>query len=317
MSFIRNFNSILNSKNKCIDILRLEDYKYCPASRILAPLKQDLAEFASKKDFFSFCEKIQRELLSKALSKENFIASGAQGKVYRIPGTNCAIKIPHDCNTIPNKEIKTNISAQDKINNVIGTIDNRIKILKYIDGSSVKQLTQKGIAVNKAILDMPHESFKAYIEKIVDAAKVNMFHDFGGQNTLINTKYKFIVPIDFYQSLTKRANPIEDIYFQFGNYMKTAEEQDYLLAKSALAYAELIGNNKITPKSIAKTDIGFTRINDCFKPKNETFFYEVESRLKKISGLKKIEFISPDIEKSLQEEIRKFNEFVVKNITKG
>lgn len=253
-------------------------------------------------------------MLSKAISKENYISKGAQGRVYRIPGTDCAIKVSLDCKNITGKEIKTNVSPQEQINYILAKIGDDAHIMKYIDGKNIIQLSRKGIAVNKTILEMPHEAFTNYIEKIIEASKLNMFHDFGGANTLINTKYKFLVPIDFHASLTKKANPIEDLYFQFGNYMKTPQEQDYLLVKSALAFFDLIKTNKITSKNIAKTDVSLSKVKDCFLPKNQGFFCDVESRLKKITGLKKIESISPDIGKSLDEEIRKFSEFIASKL---
>lgn len=314
MAIIKKFNSILNSKSNNLDLLRLGEFKYYPYSRTLGPLKQDLAEFASKKDFFSFCTELQQELLSKTVSKENFIFKGAQGKVYRIPGTDCAIKIPLECKNVTGKEINTNVTVQDKVNYIIAKIGDDTQIMKYIDGKNTTQLLRKGIAVNKTILDMPHESFMSYIEKIVEASKVNMFHDFGGPNTLINTKYKYMIPIDFHSSLTRKANPIEDLFFQFGKQMQSSKEQDLLLAKSALAYVDLIKSGKITSKTIAKTDVSLFKVRDCFLPKNQEFFCEVESRLKKITGFKKLESISPDIGKSLDEEIRKFNEFIASKL---
>lgn len=315
MADIRKFNSISNTNARGVDILRLGESKYYPNSKSLAPLKQDLAEFASKKDFFTFCEALQNELLSKTISKENFIAKGAQGKVYRVPGTDCAVKVPLDCVTIPVKPISKNVSVQEKTNYVLAKIGDDIDIIRFIDGKNVNQLSNRGIPVSKTVLNMPHESFSSYIEKIVEAAKVNMYHDYTGANALLNEKYRYIVPIDFNSSLTKKANPVEDLYFQFGRFMKTEKEQNMLLAKSALAYVDLIRTNKINSTVISKTDVSLSKLEDCFLPENRRFFFETESRLKKISGLKKMESISPEISKSLNDEIMRFNDFVIGILT--
>lgn len=311
MADIRKFNSILNAKATGFDILRLGESRYYPGSNALAPLKQDLAEFASKKDFFAFCESLQRELLSKTISKENFIAKGAQGKVYRVPGTNCAVKVPLDCVSIPIKPISKNISPQEKTNYVIAKIGENVDIIKFIDGKNVHQLVKRGIPVSKTVLNMPHEAYTNYIEKLMDAAKVNMFHDFGGANTLLNEKYRFMVPIDFHSSLTRKANPVEDLYFQFGNYMKNAREENTLLAKSALAFVDMIRTNKINSALMSKTEVSLSKVESCFMPQDRAFFYEVESKLKKIAGLKRLESISPDVSKSLEEEILKFNDYII------
>lgn len=313
MAEIPKFNSIIKSNS--LDILRLGEINFYPKTKLLEPLKQDLAEFASKKDFFTFGESLQKELLSKTVSKENFIAKGAQGKVYRIPGTDCAVKVPLDCVSIPIKPISKNISPQEKVNLVLAKIGDDINIIKYVDGKNPYQLSRRGVSVPKTVLSLPHEAFTNYIEKISEASKLNMFHDIAGANTLINEKYRYIVPIDFYHSLTKKANPVEDLYFQFGNYLKNSKEQDLFLAKSSLAFVDLIRTNKINAKNLAKMDVSLKKLQDCFLPENRRFFSEVEYRLKKITGLKKMESLSLEMSQSLQEEIVKFNDFITSVLT--
>ena len=272
--------------------------------------QKDLAVFTSKKDFFSFCEKLQQELLEKTISDENFIAKGSQGKFYRIPGTNCALRVPLDCVTIPIKPINKEVTAQEKANYVLGKIGDNIEIIKYIDGKSIKQLERRGVSIPRAILSMPQESYAHYIEKITDAAKANMFHNYTKSNALINEKYRFIIPIDFTHSFTKKANPVEDLYFQFGNYLTTKKEQNKFLAKAVLGFVDLIEQDKINHNFVGKINVSLDKVQEIFSPQDKKFFSETSSRLKKLLALKKLENISPDARRAMPEEIQKFRDYI-------
>ena len=283
-------------------------------NKINSTQQKDLAVFTSKKDFFSFCEKLQQELLEKTIAEENLIAQGSQGKFYRIPGTNCALRVPNDCMTVPIKPINKNVSSQDKANYILGRIGDNIEIIKYIDGKSVKELKKRGMSIKKIILNMPQEAYAGYIEKIKNAAQANMFHNYTKENTLINEKYRFIVPIDFAHSLTKKANPIEDLYFQFGNYLTTKEEQNNFFAKSVLGLVSLIEQDKLNYHCAGKINVSPEKILEKFNPEDKKFICDSLSKLKKLLALKKLENISPDAKRALPEEIQKYKDYINSHI---
>lgn len=254
------------------------------------------------KNFFSYCEQIQQELLSKTVTEENFVGYRVNGMLYKIPGTNYALKVPNDCKDLSFKSIDTNLSPEDIVNNIVGKLENGALILNYIDGRTISELKKRGTSVEKIITDLSVDACIRYFKKLIDASKIGMFHNLYGENSLINEKFLYIIPIIFEKAFTRKVMLIEDLFFQLGSCLTTKKIANDLLCKSTLALSSIILENTMDASFLSKFEMNIKEKLDIF-PISRDLLENVDNRLRKIILLKKIEKFSSGAEEQFTQEI--------------
>lgn len=309
MENIYRQNYIYSSmKQKLRDTIDVRNNSY----RLLYRLKcltSEIGILNDLKNFFSYCEQIQQELLSKTITEENFVGYRVNGMLYKIPGTSYALKVPNDCEELSLVTIDTDISEEDIVNNIVGKLKNGALILDYIDGRTVSELKKRGVCVEKILAEFSVETCCKYFKKLIDASKVDMFHNTYGENSLINEKLSYIVPIIFEKAFTKKVALIEDLFSQVGSCLVKENVANNLLCKSALALARLFLENDIDTAFLSKFDINLKSKLD-FYPISKDLLEMIDNRLRKIILLKKIENFSTDAAYQLTAEIDCLIEYI-------
>ena len=272
-------------------------------------LTSEIGVFNDLKNFFSYCEQIQQELLAKTITEENFLGYRVNGKVYKIPGTTYALKVPNICEELSEISIDTNLSDEDIVNNIVGKLKNGVLILDYIDGRTISELKKRGILVEKIVAEFSVETCCRYFKKLIDAAKIDMFHNTYGENALVNEKFAFIVPIIFEKAFTKKITLIEDLFSQVATCLVTEKIANNLLTKATLAMVRLILENDIDVAFLSKFDMSIKSKLDVY-PISRDLLETVDNRLRKIILLKKIENFSSGAAEQLASEIDELIEYL-------
>lgn len=302
MENIYRHNYIYNSmKRKLRDVADVKSNSY----RLLYRLKcltSEVGILNDLKNFFSYCEKIQQELLAKTITEENFVGYRVNGMVYKIPGTNYALKVPNDFCELTSVSIDTNLSEEDLINNIVGKLENGVLILDYIDGRTISEFKKRGFCIEKIIANFSVETCVRYFKKLIEASKVDMFHCTSGENLLINEKLSYITPIIFEKAFTKKLTLIEDLFSQVGSCLSTEKIANDLFCKSVFAVIQLFLENDIDATFLSKFDMNIKSKLDIF-PIRRDLLENVDNRLRKIILLKKIEKFSSSAVEQFTHEI--------------
>lgn len=267
---------------------------------------------AIRQSFFNLSAKEQTRVLGCALKSENIAGRGAEGIVYRIPDSKLAVKLPEKYKSIPDIPINRNVSEQEAVNHIRAKVGEDIFIMRYING-----ITNKDVSVsefNRMVGETPVKSFKSYLQQLINAFSKGMKHDAGGSNAIITPETRGLTAIDFYKSNMLNINLFDDVYMQFGRHMNTPEQVNSLLGKTSLAFLDMIKSNEINPASIGKFQTSLRKISDITRAKDTVFLAELEKQLSEITGLKKLEKISPDIKTKLSEKIAILEGYINKNI---
>lgn len=278
-------------KESCLRILRV----------------QDSVAINSMQSFVHLPIIEQTRLLTQCITPKNHKGSGAQGEVYRIGNTDVVAKVKRGCKRIIDTKISQDISQEEKVNHVIAKTSDAI-LMKYIEGSTTDKIQKEQL--NNFVNTMPLKTTKGYITQLCEAGKVNMHHDFGGANAVINETTKSITAIDFYNAPGKKTNIFEDVFFQLGLHLNNPKDKEKLLAKTCMSLLDLIKTNIVTPQSITKLDMDTRRVQDLFKIENVQFATHIQNKLEKIAGLKKLQKISADVNNSLNNEIKELESFI-------
>lgn len=180
------------------------------------PVKVNITElkFAPKleKDVFlstTLNNRSSNEVLSKinlneCISEIAEIGSGGEAAVYRIKGTDFLLRVHH--NPLTGEKVKTldlrsgidfNVSARDKINNIIGKFKGG-EIVKFIKGQVVQSTKDKDVL--RGINNISDNSIKEYLRKIFEAEKQGLYHDNFGANALFDKASGKFTPIDFWEN---------------------------------------------------------------------------------------------------------------------
>lgn len=294
-------------KQKLRDIVDVKNNSY----RLLYRLKcltSEVGILNDLKNFFSYCEQIQQELLSKTITEENFVGYRVNGMVYKIPGTSYALKVPKGCDELSSIVIDTNLSDEDIINNIVGKLSNGVLILDYIDGRTITELKKRGASVEKIVTEFSVDTCYRYFKKLIQASKFDMFHNLYGENALLNEKLSYIVPIIFEKAFTKKVILIEDLFSQVGSCLTSEKTANKLLCKSALAMARLLLENNIDNVFLSKFDMNLKSKLDIY-PVSKDLLEMIDNHLRKIVLLKKIENFSSDAAQQLAERIDELVEY--------
>lgn len=165
-----------------------------------------------KSDIFlptSLTKKTPREILAnldlnKCISDAVKIGEGGEATVYRIKGTDFALRVHH--NTVSGEKVRIldlseginfNITPEDEVNYIVGKFKGG-EIIKYIEGEIIQGT--KSEEVCRGINNLSDNSIKEYFRKILEAEKLGLYHDSFGANALFDKTTGKLIPIDFWKN---------------------------------------------------------------------------------------------------------------------
>lgn len=282
-------HSLLNrnaiSTGKRIFGISAKEMKYC------SWLSSDTYSIRRTKDLLNLPESLIKQKICEAAATP-LIGKGKTGKVYRVPDTNYAVKINNNINLseVKNKKLSFDITPQEKGNHIVAKLDDDISIMKYIDG---EELTGQF-----SVKDFKVPELKNYIRHLHLQAQNGMRLDKGGKNTRFNPKNGSLTPLDFYLNPpAKKYEFLNDTFIQTYNCAKSPEEAEELLAKIVSGYLDLLKDGTITKSFSGRMSANLGAVKDIFKTdkvlkSSKNFADELEPKLEKIMGLKRIEGLS-------------------------
>ena len=165
-----------------------------------------------KSDIFlptSLTKKTPREILAnldlnKCISDAVKIGEGGEATVYRIKGTDFALRVHH--NKVSGEKVRIldlseginfNITPEDEVNYIVGKFKGG-EIIKYIKGEIIQGT--KSEEVCRGINNLSDNSIKEYFRKILEAEKLGLYHDSFGANALFDKTTGKLIPIDFWKN---------------------------------------------------------------------------------------------------------------------
>ena len=197
--------------------------------------------------------------IKEVVTEANFLGKGANGRVYKIPNSSYAIKIPTDY--IPNFKEDVVLNGLRKFNrdkvNFIEAICGPTKILKYVDGIPIKNVYSKVACENneisskiaKCINNLSDSSIKKYYLQILEAKRLGLGHDFIGNNCILNAAKGDITAIDF--DIGRKTYFLESLIFQCGApNLLSKSEQNNLIKKGLKNLLEMIQDGKILANEV-------------------------------------------------------------------
>lgn len=202
----------------------------------------------------ALCENID---IKKIATENNLLGKGANGRVYRIPDSAYAIKIP--TNYTPNNQTKiTDLcrTLRDKVNFIEARFG-QTQILKYIEGVPVRNASfnttnmNKEIAskMSKSLNNLSDSNIKKYYLQILEGKRLGLGHDFIGNNCLLNLSKNNITAIDF--DIGRKTYILESFIFQCGEpKLLNKVEQNSLFKKGLRNLLELIQEGKILSNEV-------------------------------------------------------------------
>ena len=192
--------------------------------------------------------------LNKCLSEATELGSGAEASVYRIKGTDFALRIHHDMATGHkvrildlSEGINFNISPEDKVNYIVGKFKGG-EIIKYIKGKIVQNTCSKEMC--RSINNLSDKSIKDYFRKILEAKKLGLYHDNFGANALFDETTGKLTPIDFW------TNKSEGILSSIMDQCRSPYQyinREKLLKKSVRNLLEMCKKGEIDSKQLNLT----------------------------------------------------------------
>lgn len=211
-----------------------------------------------KSDIFlptSLTKKTPREILAnldlnKCISDAVKIGEGGEATVYRIKGTDFALRVHH--NKVSGEKVRIldlseginfNITPEDEVNYIVGKFKGG-EIIKYIKGEIIQGT--KSEEVCRGINNLSDNSIKEYFRKILDAEKLGLYHDSFGANALFDKKTGKLIPIDFWEN--KSDGILSSMMYQCCSPLINKEK---LIKKSIRNLLEMCKKGEIDSKQLS------------------------------------------------------------------
>ncbi len=157
--------------------------------------KSDNISFTSKNLLSLSSDRISK-IVKVAIEETNFIGSGKEGEVYKIPDTDYCIKILK--RNLGNRtnfgKWTTEIDEIDKANHILAKAENGSTIMKYINGTSL--FTYPDI---ENIVNLPESIFKQLLKQVYEAQNLGLAFDNAPTNLIYNIEKQTLIAIDFYK----------------------------------------------------------------------------------------------------------------------
>ena len=194
--------------------------------------------------------------VKNAINHKNFLGSGSDGDVYKIPDTNYCVKVLNNETEFWGWTNK--VSTQDEINHVVAKSDNGATIMNFITGKSLPFYDKPD-----EIYSLPIISYRKFIAQLTKARNAELECDPAPSNTIYNHKNKTLTQIDFNlpdKYFDAENNPLTNAYSilqQFSTNKELEKKQNHNLFFN-LTQATLEELNPQNENLIHAKDINYT-----------------------------------------------------------
>lgn len=282
-------------------------------------LRYDTVCFRSR-DLLDLPENDIYKIVKESLKPINFIGHGTEAEVYRIKDTNYCIRVPHVALEVQNFKLTKELTPADKVNHVAAKLGYGISIIKYIEGETPNEHRDNKLYRNKfqgKIADLPVKSYSELLHQIANAIDNEMFLDFSGGNLIVDTAKQKLTAIDFYgvTDNPRPINPLTEMYSVLTCYGSEVETGKKIFDNIVSA-----GLNEFRPNEIPCMDLAlfdfealcFKRCHDCYTENHEKLINEISRQLKILKDIKKTEIIDKTKGVSVEQNISKIKNLLLK-----
>lgn len=219
------------------------------------------------------------------LDSLELVGKGAEGSVYKVKGSQFAIKVKNDLSISKelNKPIDLTVDPQGRINHVLAKVGENVSIMKFIDW--------KPIDIN-ALKELNVDKIKPCMKHICDAVNKGFRHDFGGKNILLDKASGKLVPIDFIpKKIGYKEDLLSNMFIQLYTPAKNSDDVNKLMANISLAFVQLLKENAITTTGLKNLSINLKTVKDIIRmnrnfAESELFITSVEKKLQDVVSKK-------------------------------
>ncbi|MBR6127496.1 hypothetical protein IKQ21_07420 [bacterium] len=238
------------------------------------PAKSALKSHSVKKDSFvnfrsadllSLSEEEIKKRVDSSIKTENYLGSGVESEVYKIPDTPYCVKVPkYKFGQDSTQQYSTNVTPEDKINHIRAKLNSGAVIMKHLEGDTIQKFYDspaKRFVLQKKVAEMPVESYTDLLNQISDAMKKKMVFDCNPGNIIIDTSKNKLTAIDFFHVPNFEQIFIEPLYAMYlvlagaGLNKKTALEIEKKVLLAGMKELE-----PETPTTVNLEHLGFAKL---------------------------------------------------------
>ena len=265
------------------------------------------------KDFLDLPQEDIFKKIKQSMTPQNFVGSGNEADVYKIPNTKYCVRIPHIANDISKFSYTKEITPIDSVNHILAKLGFGTTIMEFFDGKTPKDYKfDKDLRYKfqKQISNMPVKSYTDLLHQIANAIDNEMLFDFAGGNLIVDINNKKLTAIDFYSisDNPKPIKPLTEMYSVLTCYGSEEKTGKKIFNKIIAAALEEFKPNKIPCMDLALFDfesLCFKRCHDSYTKNHELIIQDISRQTRLLKEIKKSEIIKKSDTQALEKNINK------------